>query len=107
MCSEEVFTMCKADLPLQSQGPGAAQVTTDHSDLIHAFADLTRADFKPCVTYNEHVRLTQMILEDVPIVWQAWRGTAGRGHAVDLGYDAVTGKLVGIQIWDDVRTRRT
>lgn len=60
------------------------------------------AEFKPCVVYNGELRLTQMLLEDATTVWHPWRGTRSMG-AVDLGYHAKTGKLVGIQIWDDVR----
>lgn len=71
---------------------------------IDGLAGLLFGDFKPCVVYNPALRVTQMVLEDVPTVWHPWRGTAGMGHAVDLGYDA-DGKLVGIQIWDDVRQR--
>jgi hypothetical protein len=64
---------------------------------------LELAEFKPCIFYVEEMRVTQMLLEDAPIVWHAWRGTRHMGHAVDLGYHMETGKLVGIQIWDDVR----
>ena len=57
--------------------------------------------FKPCVVEHKELCLTEMILEDTHIVWRPWRGTRGMGHMVDLGYD-VNGKLVGIQIWDNV-----
>lgn len=58
--------------------------------------------FKPCVIYNEQIKLTEMILEDTSIVWCPWGPF--HGHAVDCGYSP-DGRLVGIQIWDDVRTR--
>ncbi len=90
--------------PIEMKGPGvdaAREIGLIPIQLPH---DFVLADFKPCVIYNDPLKLTQMILEDVTIVWHAWRGTASMGHAVDLGYDA-DGKLVGIQIWDDVRTR--
>lgn len=61
-----------------------------------------RRRFKPCVIYNEHLRLTEMILEDTMTVWVPWGPY--KGHAVDCGYDG-NGKLVGIKIWDDVRER--
>lgn len=59
-------------------------------------------EFKPCVIYNEELRLTEMVLKDVSIVWCPWGPT--KGHAVDCGYD-MEGNLVAIKIWDDVRTR--
>lgn len=58
--------------------------------------------FKPQVIYNEEIRLTEMILEDTSIVWCPWGPF--KGHAVDCGYSP-DGRLVGIQIWDDVRRR--
>lgn len=60
-------------------------------------------EFKPCIIYNEELRLTEMILEDVTTVWKAWGPY--KGHAVDCGYAMDDGRLVGIKIWDDVRTR--
>ncbi len=66
--------------------------------------EIQLGEFKPCVTYNEELRFTQMILEDAPTVWSAWLVTI-IGHSVDLGYHAETGKLVAIKIWDDVRMR--
>jgi hypothetical protein len=60
------------------------------------------APFKPQVIYNPDIRLTEMILEDTTIVWCPWGPF--EGHAVDCGYSA-DGRLVGIQIWDDVRNR--
>lgn len=63
--------------------------------------DFGMGEFKPCVIFNEELKLTEMLLEDTMIVWRPWRGTAGMGHAVDLGYDE-NGKLVGIKIWDAV-----
>lgn len=60
------------------------------------------AEFKPQVIYNEDLRLTEMILEDVCTVWVPWGPY--QGHAVDCGYGP-DGRLVGIKIWDDVRTR--
>ena len=60
------------------------------------------ARFKPCGVYNEHLRLTEIILEDTSIVWCPWGPY--KGHAVDCGY-SFDGRLVGIQIWDDVRER--
>lgn len=56
--------------------------------------------FKPCVLYNEDLRLTEMVLKDTSIVWVPWGPF--KGHAVDCGYDS-EGNLVGIKIWDDVR----
>lgn len=92
--------------PVPMQGPGV-----DAAREVGLLAPITlpegvvfNPDFKPCVVYNEEMRLTQMLLEDVMVIWSPWRGVAGMGHAVDLGYDE-TGKLVGIQIWDDVRRR--
>lgn len=60
------------------------------------------AEFKPQVIYNPELRLTEMILEDASIVWCPWGPF--KGHAVDCGYSP-DGRLVGIKIWDDVRTR--
>lgn len=60
--------------------------------------------FKPSVLYYQEIGLTQMLLEDTFIVWCPWGKY--EGHAVDCGYDR-SGKLVGIQIWDDVRNRPT
>ncbi|MDR3570862.1 MAG: hypothetical protein P4L81_01545 [Candidatus Pacebacteria bacterium] len=42
-------------------------------------------------------------IEDVSISWQPL--VPGKGHFVDLGYDS-SGKLVGVQIWDLVATRK-
>lgn len=61
-----------------------------------------RPHFKPQVIYNADLRLTEMILEDTTIVWCPWGGIAG--HGVDCGYSP-DGRLVGIQIWGDVRSR--
>lgn len=61
-------------------------------------------EFKPCVYVVPNMGLTVMQLEDVCIVWEPWGPF--KGHAVDLGYDAA-GKLVGIQIWDDVARRKS
>lgn len=58
--------------------------------------------FKPCVIYNEHLRLTEIILKDCMTVWCPWGPY--KGHAVDCGYGP-DGELVGIKIWDDVRFR--
>jgi hypothetical protein len=63
-----------------------------------------RHKFKPGVFFNEELRLTEIVLEDTLIVWKPWG--AYPGHAVDCGYD-VDGRLVGIKIWDDVRTAPT
>lgn len=60
--------------------------------------------FKPGVFYNEPMQLTEIVLEDTSIVWVPWGPY--EGHAVDCGY-APDGRLVGVQIWDDVRTRKT
>jgi hypothetical protein len=57
--------------------------------------------FQPCVFYNEPLRLTEMILKDCTTVWYAWGPY--KGHAVDCGYGP-DGALVGIKIWDDVRS---
>lgn len=56
--------------------------------------------FRPAVFYNEHLRLTEIILKDTMTVWYPWGPY--QGHAVDCGYGP-DGKLVGIKIWDDVR----
>lgn len=58
--------------------------------------------FKPCVIYHDEIRMTELLLEDTAIVWRPWG--LYKGHAVDCGY-SFDGRLVGIQIWDDVRTR--
>jgi hypothetical protein len=60
-----------------------------------------RRRFKPVVFYNEPLKLTQVILEDAPVVWCAL--VPNTGHDVDIGYDASDGRLVGVQIWADVR----
>ena len=73
---------------------------------IDGLAGLLFGDFKPCVVYNPALRVTQMVLEDVPTVWHPWRGTAGLGQAADLGYDG-GGTLVGLQIWDVESTRKS
>jgi hypothetical protein len=49
------------------------------------------------------MQITEMILEDVPVVWRPWGPY--KGHAVDCGYAMDDGRLVGIKIWDDVRRR--
>jgi len=61
------------------------------------------ADFKPCIMYNDALRVTEMIMEDVPTVWCPWGPY--KGHAVDCGYAMDDGRLVGMKIWDDVRAR--
>ena len=66
-------------------------------------ADLDIAEFKPCVIYNGALRLTEIILEDVATVWHPWGPY--KGHAVDCGYAMDDGRLVGVKIWGDVRTR--
>lgn len=58
--------------------------------------------FKPCVFYNDDMKMTEIILEDTSIVWCPWGPY--KGHAVDCGYSH-DGRLVGIKIWDDVRER--
>lgn len=59
--------------------------------------------FRPGVSYDEDpLKLTQLLLEDKPIVWCPAPGP--KGHWVDLGYD-FDGNLVGVQVWADVRTR--
>lgn len=60
-------------------------------------------EFRPCVVYNEPLRMTEMILEDTSIVWGAWGPY--KGHVIDVGY-SFDGRLVGIRIWDDVRKRK-
>jgi hypothetical protein len=69
-----------------------------------AMLDHNDGSFKPCILYLDEMKLTQVLFKDATIVWHPWRGTVGMGHAVDLGYCADTGELVGIQIWDDVRS---
>ena len=59
--------------------------------------------FEPDVYYNEPGNLTEVILKDCLTVWQPWGPY--KGHAVDLGYDE-NDRLVGIRIWDNVRTRK-
>lgn len=66
---------------------------------------LLHRKFKPCVVYNDHMNLTEMVLEDVPTVWTLWRCTSHMGHTVDLGYAMDDGRLVAVRIWDDVRRR--
>lgn len=58
--------------------------------------------FKPGVFYNEHLKLTEIVLEDVSTVWIPWGPY--KGHAVDCGFEMHDGRLVAIKIWDDVRT---
>jgi len=84
--------------PIETQQPGSGAAGP-------ILAAALLGEFKPCIVYNEHLNMTQMLLEDAPTVWHPWRGTTGLGHAVDLGYHMETGKLIGIKIWDDVRTR--
>lgn len=60
------------------------------------------AEFKPCVFYVDGLKVTEMLLEDTCIVWVPWGPYTG--HAVDCGY-STDGRLVGMRIWDDVRTR--
>lgn len=57
--------------------------------------------FKPGVFYNADLRLTELVLEDACTIWVPWGPY--KGHAVDCGYD-LNGDLVGIKIWDDVRS---
>lgn len=64
---------------------------------------LERPRFKTGVFYNDDLKLTEIILEDTFTVWCPWGPY--KGHAVDCGYGP-DGKLVGIKIWDDVRTRQ-
>lgn len=63
----------------------------------------SRRKLKPCVLYSPEIRLTTILLEDRPFVASPW-GFKGEGHAVDCLY-AFDGRLIGIQIWDDVRER--
>lgn len=58
--------------------------------------------FKPCVIYDEGLRLTTMLLADTTVVWCP--ACPNRPHEVDLGYDAETGVLVGVQIWYNAAT---
>jgi len=58
--------------------------------------------FKPCVIELTEAGCTEMILEDVPIVWLIWQPE--QGHSVDLGYNAA-GQLVGVRVWALVKTR--
>lgn len=62
----------------------------------------TVAEFRPGVFYNNDLKLTELLLLDAFTVWHPWWPYAG--HAVDIGFDIETGELVGIKIWDDVRT---
>lgn len=64
---------------------------------------VAEGSFRPCVIHHPELGLTEMLLEDTSIVWRPW--APYRGHAVDLGY-GLDGRLVGIQIWDDVAVRR-
>jgi len=59
--------------------------------------------FQPRSIYNSELRLTAIILEDVPTVWCPWGPY--QGHAVDVGYAMDDDRLVGIKVWDDIRTR--
>src|SRR6516162_10919050 len=94
--------------PTDMRGPGVEAAREAGLILPMAWpAGLVLEEFKSCVIYNEQLKLTQMLLENCTTVWHPWRGTAGMGHAVDLGYHAETGKLVAIQIWDDVRVPRS
>lgn len=53
------------------------------------------ASFKPCVSRNEDLQFTELLLEDCQTTWRPW-GT--KAHHVDLGY-APDGRLVGVRIW--------
>lgn len=66
----------------------------------------TLPEFKPCIIYNDELRLTEMIMEDVLTVWQPYGTWICKGHFVDCGYAMDDGRLVGIKIWDDVRRRQ-
>ncbi len=58
--------------------------------------------FEPHVLENENLQMTEIILKDAHIGWLPW---GPKEHAVDLGYDT-DGNLVGIRIWDSVKTRK-
>lgn len=60
-------------------------------------------EFKPQVWECPSLHCTIVQIEDVSISWQPL--VPGKGHFVDLGYDS-SGKLVGVQIWDLVATRK-
>lgn len=62
-------------------------------------------EFKPGAHFNKDLRLTTLLTKDAPIVWHP-HGPAELGHFLDLGYDLQTGKLVGVQVWDDVLNRK-
>lgn len=59
------------------------------------------SEFKPCVLYNDNLKVTEIILEDVACVWEPWGPY--QAYAVDCGYAMDDGRLIGIKIWDDVR----
>lgn len=65
--------------------------------------DVELAEFKPCVVYNEEMRLTQVLLKDASTVSVPLRIPGATGHCVDMLYDMTTGDLVGMQVWGDVR----
>lgn len=64
--------------------------------------NLNTEEFKPTVLELKALGLTVMMLEDTQITFQPWGPY--KGHAVDLGYNS-EGKLVAIQIWDNVGTK--
>ena len=99
--------MTEKNKPIDTQVPEVEIAKETSLFPIGLLAGQVLGEFKPCVVYIERMKVTHILLEDVPTVWCPWRGTAGMGHAVDLGYHAETGNLVGIKIWDDVRKRPT
>lgn len=56
--------------------------------------------FRPGVYYSRDLRATEIILQDVPIVWVP---ITRPGHYVDAGY--YDGKLVALRVWEDIRLR--
>lgn len=52
--------------------------------------------FRLCIAYDEETRCTEIVLEDVAIVWEAKKG-------YDLGYSMDDGRLVAVRISGDIR----
>lgn len=59
--------------------------------------------FKPGVIYNEELKLTTIMLGDTTTIWCP--AFPNRMHEIDLGFDAETGELIGVEIWYDARNR--
>jgi hypothetical protein len=102
--SKEAYEAHYSDIANYAEEVPAMEAYTRETMAVSLPNGFALAEFKPCVFYVDGLKVTEILLEDTCTVWVPW-GRAEWGHAVDCGY-STDGRLIGMRIWDDVRTRK-